>query len=105
MEGTNRQSGDNQPQGNVVRQAFRGFERAAALFLASLAPGVAERHIQAREAAEAARQREIREREEREKKEEERRAQAASESGQGHEVGTSGSIDAGGSEREGLVEV
>ena len=105
MEGTNRQSGDNQPQGNVVRQAFRGFERAAALFLASLAPGVAERHIQAREAAEAARQREIREREEREKKEEERQAQAASEPGQGDEVGTSGSIDAGGSEREGLVEV
>ena len=55
-----------QQNGGLVRQVISRAERATALFLASLAPGVAERHIQAREAAEAARQRETREREERE---------------------------------------
>ena len=35
---------------NLVRAAFRRCERAAALFLASLAPGVAERYVRARTA-------------------------------------------------------
>ena len=37
--------------GNVVRQSIRRAERAIALFVASLIPGVGERHIAAREAA------------------------------------------------------
>ena len=59
---------------SFVRQSFRRVERAVALFVASLVPGVGERHIAAREAAEAAeaaRQAEAREREERTRKEEE----------------------------------
>ena len=56
---------------SFVRQSFRRVERAVALFIASLVPGVGERHIAAREAAEAARQAEGREREQRVRKEEE----------------------------------
>lgn len=59
---------------SFVRQSFRRVERAVALFVASLVPGVGERHIAAREAAEAARQAEAREREERARKEEEEEA-------------------------------
>ena len=59
--------------GSFVRQSFRRLERAIALFVASLVPGVGERHIAAREAAEAARQAETREREEHARKEEEAR--------------------------------
>ena len=62
--------------GNFVRQGFRRIERAVALFVASLVPGVGERHIAAREAAEAARQQQEREREERARREEEERQQA-----------------------------
>ncbi|KAK4696466.1 hypothetical protein P7C71_g1439, partial [Lecanoromycetidae sp. Uapishka_2] len=57
--------------GNLLRQSMRRIERAIALFVASLVPGVGERHIAAREAAEAARQAEVREREERARSEEE----------------------------------
>ena len=57
--------------GNILRQSIRRAERAIALFVASLVPGVGERHIAAREAAEAARQAEIREREEHARREEE----------------------------------
>ena len=53
---------------SFVRQSFRRVERAVALFVASLVPGVGERHIAAREAAEAARQAEAREREDRARK-------------------------------------
>ena len=60
---------------SFVRQSFRRAERAIALFVASLVPGVGERHIAAREAAEAARQAEAREREERARKEEARERQ------------------------------
>ena len=56
---------------NVLRQGIRRVERAIALFIASLVPGVGERHIAAREAAEAARQAEVREREQRAQREEE----------------------------------
>lgn len=55
---------------SFVRQSFRRMERAVALFVASLVPGVGERHIAAREAAEAARQAGVREREERAREEE-----------------------------------
>ncbi|KAG8528824.1 uncharacterized protein KY384_006513 [Bacidia gigantensis] len=73
-----------QQNGNVFQQTLRRAERATALFLASLAPGVAERHIRAREAAEAARQQDIREREEREKRAaEEAREAAQSSTGEG----------------------
>lgn len=61
--------------GNIFRQSIRRVERAIALFVASLVPGVGERHIAAREAAEAARQAEIREREEQARREEEARRQ------------------------------
>ena len=69
------------PQGGgAVRQALRRVERALALFFGSLAPGLAERHIQVRAEAEAARQREIREREVKEEhertQEEARKSQA-----------------------------
>ena len=58
---------------SLVRQSLRRVERAVALFVASLVPGVGERHIAAREAAEAARQAEAREMEERARKEEDTR--------------------------------
>lgn len=60
---------------SFVRQSFRRMERAIALFVASLVPGVGERHIAAREAAEAARQAGAREREERAREEEARERQ------------------------------
>ena len=64
---------EREPQDlSFVRQSLRRAERAIALFVASLVPGVGERHIAAREAAEAARQAEAREREERARKEEAR---------------------------------
>ncbi|MCJ1269041.1 hypothetical protein MMC22_008929 [Lobaria immixta] len=60
-----------QRDGSIMRQYLRRAERAIALFVASLVPGVGERHIAARDAAEAAireRERELeREREERER--------------------------------------
>ena len=58
---------------SLVRRTFRRAERAIALFVASLVPGVGERHIAAREAAASARQAEVREREERVRAEEEER--------------------------------
>lgn len=42
--------------GDFIRRNLRRVERAVALFLASLVPGVGERHIAARDAAEAVRQ-------------------------------------------------
>ena len=61
----------------LIRQAIRRIERAVALFIASLVPGVGERHIAAREAAEAARQAEQRAEEERRRQEEEEQQQQA----------------------------
>lgn len=51
-----------QRDGILGRQYLRRAERAIALFLASLIPGVGERHIAARDAAEATRRAEERER-------------------------------------------
>ena len=48
----------------AVREYLRSIERAVALFVGSLVPGFGERHIAARDAAEAVRQAEAREREE-----------------------------------------
>jgi len=62
----------------LVRRNVRRVERAMALFIASLVPGVGERHIAARDAAEAARQTIEREREEQARHEEEARQQAES---------------------------
>ena len=56
---------------SLVRQSFRRVERAVALFVASLVPGVGERHIAAREAAEAARQAEARASDEQRRRDEE----------------------------------
>ena len=55
--------------GNFLRRNLRRAERATALFVASLVPGVGERHIAARDAAEAARLAEEREREEQSRRE------------------------------------
>ena len=64
-------------QGNgMVRRIIRRIERATALFVASLVPGVGERHIAARDAADAARQAAEREREEQARRDEEVREQA-----------------------------
>lgn len=78
---------------SFVRQSFRRVERAVALFVASLVPGVGERHIAAREAAEAARRAEAREREERVRKEEEeaRERQEGSADAGGGNVGSESS--------------
>ena len=57
--------------GNLLRRGIRRTERAIALFVASLVPGVGERHIAAREAAEVARQAEAREMEEQTRRENE----------------------------------
>lgn len=59
--------------GSIIRQNLRRLERAVALFVASLVPGVGERHIAARDAAEAARLEE-----ERLRREEEERTREAS---------------------------
>lgn len=61
--------------GSMLRRNLRRVERATALFVASLVPGVGERHIAARDAAEAARLAEEREREERLRREAEGSAQ------------------------------
>lgn len=54
----------------TLREQFRSAERAVALFVGSLVPGFGERHIAARDAAEAVRQAEAREREEAARREE-----------------------------------
>lgn len=59
--------------GGIIRLYLRRLERALALFVASLVPGVGERHIAARDAAEAARREEERLREENTRREEEER--------------------------------
>ena len=81
--------------GNFVRQVLRRMERAVALFVASLVPGVGERHIAAREAAEAARQQQQREREERARREEEERQQVQRTEGSGLTDGEPAASNAG----------
>lgn len=69
-----------QRDGTIMRQYLRRAERAIALFVASLVPGVGERHIAARDAVEAAIREQERERErEREERQEMERAQRESE--------------------------
>lgn len=68
----------------VVREQIRRIERAVALFVGSLVPGFGERHIAARDAAEAIRQAELRQREETARRqEEERNAQSSGEGNNG----------------------
>ena len=74
--------------GSVFQRNLQRAERAVALFIASLVPGVGERHVAATEAAEAARQAQEREREERARREAEERTQRDE-----VEVGTAGSGD------------
>lgn len=69
--------------GSIMRRNLRRLERAVALFVASLVPGVGERHIAARDAAEAAR------REERNREETARREVAERRRGEGPTEGTS----------------
>ena len=68
------QEHERQGEGLFSRN-LRRFERAVALFVASLVPGVGERHIAARDAAEAARAAEQHEREARARQAEEERHQ------------------------------
>ena len=83
--------------GSIVRRNLRRAERAVALFVASLVPGVGERHIAARDAAEAARAAEQREREERVRLEEEARQRDEDDNARG----TADSIGHGDGEAEG----
>lgn len=70
---------------------LRRMERSAALFIASLVPGVGERHIEVRNAAEAARNAEIaRQEEERRRQEEEA---AVAENPEEHSPGVAGGAD------------
>lgn len=62
-----------------LQQNLRRAERAVALFLASLVPGVGERHIEARNAAEAASHAEERQREEEERRRQESTAEQSGE--------------------------
>lgn len=90
------QERQNRAEG-LTRQYIRRAERAIALFIASLVPGVGERHIAAREAAEAARLEEERARE----RAEEERLKKEREEQEGHSE-TSGSNDR---EREAKKEI
>ena len=67
----------------TLREQFRSVERAIALFVGSLVPGFGERHIAARDAAEAVRQAEAREREEARRREEDETARAETAERQG----------------------
>jgi len=71
--------------GGIIRRNIRRVERATALFIASLVPGVGERHIAARGAVEAERQAAERERAELAAREQESRQEA--EHGQGNNEG------------------
>lgn len=95
-----------QMDGNIMRQYLRRAERAIALFVASLVPGVGERHIAARDAAEAAIREQERERErEREEREQRERTQRESEeNGDRNESGYEGDIERNELEREAGVE-
>ena len=79
--------------GSIIRQNLRRVERAVALFVASLIPGVGERHIAARNVAEAVRGVERMEREARARQEEEERRQpdsVADPTSGGHQSGETG---------------
>ncbi|KAL3467497.1 hypothetical protein BJX64DRAFT_143635 [Aspergillus heterothallicus] len=81
--GTNQQAGiQNGRQGNWtagVHHSLRRVERSAALFIASLVPGVGERHIEVRNAAEAARNAEMARQEEERRQQQEEAAATATE--------------------------
>ena len=74
---------------SVVREQIRRIERAVALFVGSLVPGFGERHIAARDAAEAIRQADLRQREEAARRQEEERNAQASGEGNGGDMQSS----------------
>lgn len=80
---------------NVIRDTLYRIEQAAALFLASLIPGVGERHVAAREEARREEERirveaqRAREEEEKKRKEEQEKADEAAKSGKPNEAGES----------------
>ncbi|MCJ1402692.1 hypothetical protein MMC11_005913 [Xylographa trunciseda] len=86
----------NDQDSGMVRRNIRRIERATALFVASLVPGVGERHIAARDAAEAARQAAM------EREEQVRRDEEAGEQVEGPEEGNNGD-DAFADAEEGVV--
>lgn len=99
-----------QRDGSIMRQYLRRAERAIALFIASLVPGVGERHIAARDAAEAARreeasererEREERDREQREREEDKERNERET---QEHSEGTEKAIQQDGQVNEGQTQ-
>jgi Sec-independent protein translocase protein TatA len=79
---------------NILRDIFYRIEQAVALFLASLIPGVGERHVAAREEArrevERVRLEAERAREEEEKKRQEEAEKAEAEQGTGEKEGAGG---------------
>ena len=88
-----------QRDGSIMRQYLRRAERAVALFVASLVPGVGERHIAARDAAEAAIREQERERE-REREVRERIQRENEENRERNESGYEGDSERNESERE-----
>lgn len=92
-----------QMDGSIMRRYLRRAERAIALFIASLVPGVGERHIAARDAAEAA----IREQERERERQREQRERVQGEGGENrerNESGYEGDSERNESEREEGVE-
>jgi len=83
----------------TLREQFRSVERAVALFVGSLVPGFGERHIAARDAAEAVRQAEAREREEAARREEEAAARREDPSVVEAEASAAGGTQPGDQER------
>ncbi|MCJ1427815.1 hypothetical protein MMC29_005721 [Sticta canariensis] len=88
-----------QRDGSIMRQYLRRAERAVALFVASLVPGVGERHIAARDAAEAAIREQERERE-REREVREQIQRENEENRERNESGYEGDSERNESERE-----
>ena len=99
--------------GDFIRRNLRRVERAIALFLASLVPGVGERHIAARDAAEAVRQaaeRAAQERAEREAEEAARQqdgtaAETTDDRNNAEAGGASAPGEAQGSQQQPLIEI
>lgn len=86
----------------LVRQNLRRLERAVAIFLASLVPGVGERHIAARDAAEAVRMVEELERAEERVREEQSRGEDGVEESLGNEAAPT-AMASGSNEDDGSV--
>ena len=84
-EPTTRNSGSLVPLPGELRNNLRRVERSVALFMASLIPGVGERHVEARQAVEAAQNRAAEEEAEEEERRRVQREQEEQSQGQNHE--------------------